>query len=136
MKTALEKSIVLFDGICNLCNTSINRVLRNDPKDRFRFAPLQSDYAKNLLKSYSTPIDQLSSVVLIENGKIYQRSTAALRIAKQMGAAYPLLYTFIIVPAFLRDLVYDYIARNRYRWWGKRESCMISTVEVQQKFLT
>jgi predicted DCC family thiol-disulfide oxidoreductase YuxK len=130
-----EKSIVLFDGVCNLCNAYLNSVLRNDPKDLFLFAPLQSDRAQELLMQYGMINHTVTSVVLIENGKLFQRSTAVLRIARKMGGFFPLLYGFIIIPAFIRDFIYDAIARNRYRWWGKREQCMIPDESTKKKFL-
>ncbi|MFN8712000.1 MAG: thiol-disulfide oxidoreductase DCC family protein [Bacteroidota bacterium] len=127
--------IVLFDGVCNFCNAGINRIITHDPKDRFRIAPLQSDIAKELLAPFGIKAENLDSVALIENGKIYQRSTAALRIARRMSGAWPLLFALIIVPPFLRDAVYDWVGRNRYKWWGKSESCMVPTPDVRRKFL-
>ncbi len=133
--SATSHYIVLFDGVCNFCNAGVNRILTNDPKDRFRIAALQSDVAKELLAPFGIRAENLDSVALIENGKIYQRSTAALRIARRMSGAWPLLFGFIIVPPFIRDAIYDWIGRNRYKWWGKRESCMVPTPDVRRKFL-
>jgi predicted DCC family thiol-disulfide oxidoreductase YuxK len=127
--------IVLFDGVCNFCNAGVNRIITHDPKDRFRMAPLQSDIAKELLAPFGIKAENLDSVAFIENGKIYQRSTAALRISRRMSGAWPLLFAFIIVPPFLRDAVYDWVGRNRYKWWGKSESCMVPTPDVRRKFL-
>lgn len=127
--------VVLFDGVCNFCNAGVNRIITHDPKDRFRVAALQSEIAKELLLPFGVVAEQLDSVALIENGKLYQRSTAALRIARKMSGAWPLLFVFIIIPAFIRDGVYNWIGRNRYKWWGKREACMVPTPEIRRKFL-
>jgi predicted DCC family thiol-disulfide oxidoreductase YuxK len=128
-------TIVLFDGVCNYCNGRVNFVIKRDKKDRFRFAALQSDAGKAMLKKYNVPAVDLSSFVLIEDGKYYLRSTAALRLLKKLGGIYSLMYAFMIVPRFLRDRVYNYVARNRYRWFGKMESCMVPTEEVRGRFL-
>jgi len=130
-----DNSLILFDGVCNLCNGSVQFVLLRDPKDRFRFASLQSDYGQLILKEHNLPTDKFNSLALIEKGKLYQRSTGALRIARRLKGAWPLLYAFIIVPPFIRNFVYDLIARNRYRWFGKKESCMMPRPEWKQKFL-
>jgi predicted DCC family thiol-disulfide oxidoreductase YuxK len=130
-----NKAIVLFDGVCNLCNGSVQFIMLRDKKDYFRFASLQSDYGQQLLKQYSLPTDNFNSFVVIENGKVYKRSTGALRVAKRLSGAWPLLYAFIIVPAFIRNAVYNLIARNRYRWFGKKAECMLPRPEWKQKFL-
>lgn len=127
--------IVLFDGVCNFCNAGINRIIDNDPKDRFRFAPLQSDIAQELLAPFGVKADALNSVALIIDGKLYQRSSAALHISRRMSGAWPLLFAFIVIPPFIRDAVYDWVGRNRYRWWGKSESCRVPTPEIKRKFL-
>jgi predicted DCC family thiol-disulfide oxidoreductase YuxK len=128
--------IILFDGVCNFCNSSINLVIAKDKRNLFRFAPLQSEIGQQLLKYYHIDSSKTDSVIYIENGKAYTRSSAALRVAKHMKGAYPLLFGLIIIPPFLRNLVYDYIARNRYKWFGKKDSCMIPTPEVRQKFIS
>jgi predicted DCC family thiol-disulfide oxidoreductase YuxK len=130
-----DKSLILFDGVCNLCDSSVQFILLRDKKDRFRFASLQSDYGQNILKQHNLPTEKFNSLALIENGKLYQRSTGALRIARRLKGAWPMLYAFIIVPPFIRNFVYDFIARNRYRWFGKKESCMMPRPEWKQKFL-
>jgi predicted DCC family thiol-disulfide oxidoreductase YuxK len=130
-----SKSIILFDGVCNFCNASVNYVIKHDTQDRFRFAPLQSDTGKKLLEQFQEDTAATGSVILIENNKLYKRSTAILRIAKRLGGAYPLLYGFMIVPRFLRDALYNFIAWNRYKWFGKKDSCMIPTEEVKRKFI-
>ena len=130
-----DKSLILFDGVCNLCDSSVQFILLRDKKDRFRFASLQSDYGQNILKQHNLPTEKFNSLALIENGKLYQRSTGALRIARRLKGAWPMLFAFIIVPPFIRNFVYDFIARNRYRWFGKKEFCMMPRPEWKQKFL-
>ncbi len=129
------KTIVLFDGVCNFCNSSVNFIIKHDTKNYFRFAPLQSEAGKQLLKQFGQDPLKLDSLVLIENNILYKRSTAALRIAKQLNGAYFLLYGFIIIPRFLRDGVYNYIGSNRYKWFGKKDSCMIPTAEMKERFV-
>ena len=137
MKSNILKShkILLFDGVCNLCNGAINFVIRHDKNDVFLFASLQSDLGKELLKKYKIDSQKIDSIILIDNDKVYVKSAAALCAARYLNAAYPLLYGFMVVPKFIRNGVYDYIARNRYKWFGKRESCMIPTLELKAKFL-
>lgn len=129
------KSVLLFDGVCNLCNSSVNFILARDPKAKFRFASLQSDEGQALLQEFEDRPSDLSSVVLIEDGQLYARSDAALRVARQLSGGWPLLYAFIVLPRALRDAVYNWIARNRYRWFGKRDSCMIPSPELRSRFL-
>ncbi|MFK5957309.1 MAG: DCC1-like thiol-disulfide oxidoreductase family protein [Lutibacter sp.] len=129
------KSIILFDGICNLCNSSINFIIKNDDKKHFLFASLQSDAAKEILLHLPSKNLNLNSIVLIENGTIYEKSTAALRIAKYLNGGYKVLYAFIITPKFIRDWIYNLIAKNRYKWFGKKEHCMIPSPEIKCRFL-
>ena len=130
-----DQHIIFFDGVCNLCNSSVQFVINRDPSHYFSYAPLQGEAAKEHLKETDQAGLDLSSVVLMENGVFYDRSTAALRIARHLSGAWPVLYGFIIIPKFLRDAVYNFIARNRYKWFGKQESCMIPTPELKQLFL-
>lgn len=127
--------IVLFDGVCNLCSGSVQFLLKRDPEGRFRFAPLQSDAGRSLLAEHGLAVDSLSSVVLIEGGRVWQESAAALRIARHLRGPWKLLRIFVIVPRPLRDLVYRWIARNRYRWFGKAETCWLPTPELEERFL-
>lgn len=131
----INSAIILFDGVCNLCNSSVNFVIKHDKNNYFRFAALQSETGKQLLNRFNIGSSFTDSFVLIENNKAYTRSTAALRVAKHLNKLYPILYTFIIIPPFLRDSIYDYIARNRYKWFGKKEQCLIPTDELKSKFL-
>lgn len=129
------QSIILFDGVCNLCNSAVQFVIRHDPKGLFKFAALQSNSGRVLLKQYGLEENNLNSFVLISNNKVYTKSTAALKVARQLKGAIKLLYGFIIVPAFIRDLVYKLIANKRYRWFGKRNECMVPTTALKQRFL-
>lgn len=125
------KSVVLFDGVCNLCNGMVQFVLARDPGERFRFASLQSDAARRLLQG-DVPVE---TIVLVEAGKTYRKSAAALRIARGLRFPWPLLFGFMVVPRPLRDAVYDWVARHRYAWFGKRESCPVPTPGLRQRFM-
>lgn len=133
MKT--EKKIILFDGVCNLCNSSVTFVIQRDKKDLFRFAALQEPAGQLLIEKHQIDISKTDSIILIDGDKAYVKSTAALKVARHLGGAYPLLYGFMIVPNFIRNWVYDYVAKNRYKWYGKKDSCMIPTPELKSKFL-
>lgn len=128
-------SIVLFDGVCNFCSDAVNFIIRNDRMRRFRFAPLQSETGK-LLRAEHDIGDEVDSIVLIEDDEAFTLSTAALRIAKGLGGIWQLAYALIIIPAPIRDWAYRVIANNRYRWFGKKEACMIPTPDVRERFLS
>jgi len=130
-----EHKIILFDGVCNLCNSTVVRVIKADKKNLFRFAALQSDIGERLVAKYHIDISKTDSIILIDNDKAYVKSTAALRIARHLSGGYPLFYSLMIVPNFIRNWGYDIIAKNRYRWYGKKDSCMIPTPELKSKFL-
>ncbi|MGH7849497.1 MAG: thiol-disulfide oxidoreductase DCC family protein [Thermodesulfobacteriota bacterium] len=130
-----EHPLVIFDGVCNYCCGVVNSIIRKDPGGVFRFAPFQSNSAKSILERYNYPADSLDSFVLIDEGKLYTKSEAGLRVQKLLGGIHKLLYAFIAVPAPVRDAVYDYIARNRYKWYGKKEECMIPDPEIRSRFL-
>ena len=132
---AAAPPIVLFDGVCNLCNGSVQFLLKRDPEGRFRFASLQSDAGRRLMAEHGLAVDSLSSVLLIEGGRVWQESSAALRIARHLPGAWKLLRVFAAVPRPLRDAVYRWIARNRYRWFGKTETCWLPTPELKARFL-
>ncbi len=127
--------IILFDGICNLCNGSVQYVIRHDPAALFRFASLQSESGRQLLKNLGLPQNNFNSFVLIQNGRAFTQSTAALNVAKQLKGFSKLIYGFIIVPPFIRNRVYKIIAKNRYKWFGERDHCMIPTPELKSRFL-
>ncbi len=128
-------AVVLFDGVCNLCNKSVQFIIRRDKRDRFRFAPLQGKTGQALLSRHGLPADSFNSFILAEGDKIYTHSTGALRMLKELGFPWSMAYAFIIVPRFIRDGVYRAVARNRYRWFGRQESCMIPTPALKKKFL-
>ncbi len=127
--------VILFDGVCNLCNSSVLFIVKRDPKANFKFASLQSEFGKSHLEKYGLPVTELNSVLLIKEGKLFQKSNAALEIAKQLGGGWPVFYIFKLVPEFLRDGIYNWIARNRYRWFGKKDACMIPTPDLKSRFL-
>lgn len=129
-------AVILFDGVCNLCNSSVQFVIKHDKKDYFKFASLQSDAGQQLLKKYQLTQDNINSFVLIEDAEAFTKSTAALKVSKQLTGPVKLLYGFIIVPAFIRDVVYTFIANNRYRWFGQRNECMIPTPALKEKFIS
>lgn len=130
-----DRPVILFDGVCNLCNSSVQFVLRHDRKKRFLFGSLQGSFGQNLLKMHQMPADDLHSFILKEKDVIYTKSTAALRVLKIMGGGWKLLYGLIIFPRFIRDGVYSFIAQNRYRWFGKKEECWIPRPEWKSRFL-
>ncbi len=129
------KRIVLFDGVCNLCNNSIQFVIKRDHKSLLKYASLQSELGKSLLSKYQLNPNELDSVVLIEKGRAYKNSSAALRISKHLGFPTNTLQLFLLIPYQLRDLVYKWIARNRYQWFGKSETCMLPSEEIMNRFL-
>ncbi|MBC8984885.1 DUF393 domain-containing protein [Pedobacter sp. N36a] len=152
MKENREHGMIFFDGVCNLCNHAVQFVIKRDQLDYFRFAALQTDAAKTQLTalniqekggtlsedqqgSLAPHQEELNTIILLENGKVYYRSTAALRIARKLSGLWPLLYGFIIIPPFIRDFCYQLISKNRYRIWGKQESCMVPSVALKSKFL-
>ena len=127
--------VILFDGVCNLCNGSVNFVIDRDPEGIFRFGSLQSNQAAPLLARYGLEDSALDSIVLIEDGRVYRKSDAVLRIARRLPGAWPLLYGAMAVPRVLRDAVYDWVARNRYRWFGRSDTCRVPTPELKARFL-
>lgn len=128
--------VLLFDGVCNLCNGSVQFIIRRDPEARIRFAALQSNAARSLLASIGVQPESLpDSMVLVENGTMFTRSTAVLRVVKQLRFPWPLLYVLVIIPPPLRNWMYDIIARRRYRWFGRQDACMMPTPGLQARFL-
>lgn len=132
-----DKILVLFDGVCNLCNRSIITVIKNDKDNRFLFAPLQSEIGKKVISEFNIDTNKIDSILTYEpqRNKVKYKSSAALKIASQLRFPFPLCSVFYIVPAPIRNWVYDVIARNRYKWFGKQESCMIPTPNLKAKFL-
>lgn len=138
MQTSSENKthdILLFDGVCNLCNSSVNFIIDRDPKKHFKFAALQSDFGQSKLKELGFNQEEFDSLVLLSNGKVYRKSSAALRIAKKLNGLWPLLYIFILIPPFIRHGIYDIIGKNRYKWFGKQDSCRMPTPELKQRFI-
>ncbi|KOP66766.1 thiol-disulfide oxidoreductase DCC [Bacillus sp. FJAT-18019] len=128
-------AIVLIDGVCHMCQGLTQFIIRRDPNGVFRFASLQSEIGQELLRQGGMSESSIDTMVLIEDGKYYTRSTGALRIARRLRFPWPLSYVFILIPPFLRNLVYRWVARNRYRWFGQSSECMIPTPEIRRRFL-
>lgn len=129
------RNIILFDGVCNLCVGSVQFVLKRDTRNHFLFASMQSRSGQEILRRFDLSADVVDSFVLIENGRVYHRSTAALRVARKLRGLWPLLYVFIIVPRTVRDTIYNWIARNRYRWFGKKDECWLPTPDLKERFI-
>lgn len=127
--------MVLFDGVCNLCNGTVRFIARRDPGARFRFAALQSPIGRELLGVSALPDGALETLVLLEEGRLFVRSTAALRIARRLSGLWPLAYGAIVIPRPIRDGVYRLIARHRYRLFGRQETCMIPSADLRSRFL-
>lgn len=127
--------VILFDGVCNFCNGAVSFVIKRDKKSVLKFAALQSKAARKLLTGQHLRVNKFHSIVLIENNRIYTRSTAVLKICRYLDNLWPLMYGFIIVPTFLRDHIYHWVSKNRYRWFGKRDECMNPTDDIRARFL-
>ncbi len=133
---ASDKKLVLFDGVCNLCNGAIQFMIRHDKDDTFRYAALQSDIGKKLMMQRNIDTEKVDSIILIEPGvAYYNKSDAALQIGKHLKGYRTISSLLHLIPSGLRNIVYDFIARNRYKWYGKKEACMIPTPELKAKFL-
>ena len=135
MEPDIDKAIIFFDGVCNLCNSSVQFIIKHDKKHRFVFAALQSDVARDILLHYPTKITKKDSILLLQDNQLYSESSAALRILKQFSPFWYVFQIFWIVPKFIRDSIYRFIAKNRYSWFGKRSSCMVPTKDILKKFL-
>ena len=131
----LSQPIILFDGVCNFCNGAVNFAIKRDKNKIFKFAPLQSEIGRTLIKQFNLPENDMRSFLLIENGKLYNKSTAALRVCRHLKGLWPLCYGLMIVPAFIRNAAYDLIAKNRYKWFGQKEECMVPAPDVKARFL-
>ena len=128
-------SLILFDGVCNFCNYWVTFAIKRDRKNKLKFTPLQGETAKQLLPQFHIDPSSLSSVIFIDNGKVYTQSSAAIQICKHLDGGWKLFYGLIIIPKFFRDFLYNIIARNRYKWFGKKESYLIPTAELKERFL-
>jgi predicted DCC family thiol-disulfide oxidoreductase YuxK len=130
-----EHPVILFDGVCNFCNSAINFVLKQDKKGIFRFAPLQSEAGQKLLKQYNLSTKEFDSFVLIDQGKVYKKSAASLQLMNKLPWYWKEVQVFRIIPTIFRDAIYDFIAKRRYKWFGKKDQCMIPTPEIRSRFL-
>jgi len=130
-----NKPVVLFDGVCNYCNTMINFIIRQDKKKKYLFATLQSEFGQRTLQRWNLPANSFDSFLVLDKGKLYSKSTAALRLYNQLPWYWKWTQLFWLFPKFLRDAVYNVIAKNRYKWFGKRKECMIPTPELKNRFL-
>ena len=128
-------AIILFDGVCNFCNGSVNFVIAHDAQNYFKFAPLQSDVAQSLLEKHNIDKAATDSVILIEDETAFTHSTAALRIARKLDGAWSWFYVFVIIPKFVRDFCYKLFAKYRYKFFGKKDLCMMPTAEIKEKFI-
>ena len=131
----VDHPVLLFDGVCNLCNGAVQFLVERDPEGRFRFASLQSDVARRLLDAYDVPVDDLETVVLLEGDEYYLKSDAAIRVAELLGGWYAFASAFHLVPRAVRDAAYDVVARYRYRVFGRRDRCMVPSPELSGRFL-
>lgn len=131
-----NKKIILFDGVCNLCDASVQFIIKHDAKDIFRFVAIQSELGQEIIKYLGIDTSKTDSIILYEPGiAYYYKAEAALRIAKELKSWHSILYGFMFIPDGIKNSVYDYIAKNRYKWYGKKEACMIPTPELKAKFL-
>ncbi|MBL4604416.1 MAG: DUF393 domain-containing protein [Flavobacteriaceae bacterium] len=131
-----NKQLIIFNGLCNLCNTSVQYVIKKDKKKQFLFTSLQGEVGKSILEHFDIDRTKMDSIVLYSpKGTIYYKSTAALKVAYRLGFPLSILSVFLIVPVFIRNVVYDYIASNRYKWYGKKDACYIPTSDLTKRFL-
>ncbi len=130
-----NNQIILFDGVCNLCNGFVKFIIKRDPKAKFKFASLQSEIGQSLLYKFGLPTDDFHSFVYIKGDKYFIKSSAALNVLKDMGGIWNLFFAFIIIPKFIRNFFYDIISKTRYQLFGKRNSCMVPSSEIKQRFL-
>jgi predicted DCC family thiol-disulfide oxidoreductase YuxK len=130
-----DHPLALFDGICNFCNYWVKFAVKKDKRGKLRYTPLQGETAKKILTQFGLNISNLNTVVFIDNGKVYTQSSAALRICKHLDGGWKLFYGLIIIPKLIRDFFYNIIARNRYKWFGKKENCMVPPPGWKERFL-
>jgi predicted DCC family thiol-disulfide oxidoreductase YuxK len=130
-----RQPILLFDGVCNLCNGAVQWILKRDRQERFRFASLQSDVGQQLLEQYGLTDPNLDSIVMVQDDRFYTHSDVPLEVARQLGGFWQLGYIFKVMPRSVRDTVYRFIAKNRYRWFGKEESCWLPQAKWKARFL-
>ena len=128
-------NIIFFDGVCNLCNSSVNRLIKNDVKKVFKFASLQSEFAKSFVPDHLLNYKNLDTILFYKNGQFYDRSNAVLNICKALGGRFNVFLIGYIIPRFMRDTLYRFVAKNRYKWFGKKDSCIIPSEELKGRFL-
>ncbi len=131
----MDHPVILFDGVCNFCNGAINFVMKQDRKGVFRFAPLQSEAGQKLLEQHDLSTKDFDSFVLIDEGKVYKKSSASLKVMSYLPWPWKPAQIFWIIPTPFRNAIYDFVAKNRYKWFGKKEECMIPTPELRKRFL-
>ncbi len=129
------KVLMLFDGVCNLCNNRVDYILRIDKRERFVFASLQSDFGQRLLSALEYDREDFNSFIIVKRGKVYKKSRAVLEVLIELEFPWPLLYVFVIVPFFIRDIPYNIVANNRLKWFGKRDTCRVPTEAEKARFL-
>ena len=134
ISNSVPYDIILFDGVCNLCNGAVTFIIQRDPNQRFKFSPLQSSLSQALIAQNKIEFPS-QSIVLIRNQKVFERSDAALEIVRHLSGIWPIFFVFKVIPKFIRDALYNFVAKNRYRIFGRRESCMIPTPELKKRFI-
>jgi predicted DCC family thiol-disulfide oxidoreductase YuxK len=132
---ARHEQVIVFDGVCNWCNTWVNFIIDHDPHGKFKFGTLQSDQAQQILKVLQLPTEDFTTFLFLDQSQVYTKSTAALKIVKHLSGVWPLFYLGIMIPRPLRDAMYDYIARRRYEWMGKGETCCVPTPAERDRFV-
>jgi predicted DCC family thiol-disulfide oxidoreductase YuxK len=135
MQLPKDRPVILYDGICNLCNSSVRFILKHDTREKFLFSSLQSDASKKLLLHLNYKIIEMNSILLVENGQIHEKSDAVLKIASGLRFPWNLTAAFRILPRKVRDSIYDFVARNRYRWFGKKDSCVYTVNTYENRFI-
>jgi predicted DCC family thiol-disulfide oxidoreductase YuxK len=130
-----QQPVILFDGVCNFCNGAVNFVIKRDKTAQIQFAPLQSEKGRLFARQFGFNEEELKTFIFIEDNKFYTKSTAALKVCRYLGALWPLCYGLMIIPKFIRNVVYDLVAKNRYKWFGRRDTCMMPTPEVKARFI-
>jgi len=130
-----QKTIILFDGICNLCNGSVQFILKRDKNEKFLFASLQSDASKNILLQYNVKKITLDSILIIEDGQVYDKSTAVLKICRNLNWPWTMFPIVLHLPLSIRDRIYNFVGRNRYKWFGKKDSCTMMIPEYKNRFI-
>ncbi|MCP4140669.1 MAG: DUF393 domain-containing protein [Chloroflexi bacterium] len=130
-----ENNIIIFDGVCNLCNWSVQFIIKRDPNAVFKFASLQSEFGTTIIQKYGLSSENQESLLLLRNGELLSKSSATLAIAAKLNGAWKFFPVFRFIPQNIRDKIYDWVATNRYRWFGKRDKCMIATEEIEERFI-